>query len=396
MIQSQKQYMSATIDPLSLSGGIRIVSGAAVQTFNAGTKEYEPDRSLVPLILQAYLSAGDPEGVQGGSQELTGVTWYEGAPSPANAISAGADYEIGDGTVTGFPKYALKVKKNVAHTAPLQLHCRMKFTDKRRQEERSLEASINLYTTFYDDAAYTLRLDCPGAWVVNPLKETTWRHTLTAQLYKGKEAVADAHAAYWWEVKDDTGGWRSPDEKDLKVWIECKDSGGNFTKTLTFDARLFKTASFRVTAMYYEGPRPSVAGDSSVKGETTVRVSLPLTMRVDAVLTKGARMKYDFSTTAGYEANIYDNRKAVTDAQAGELFQTRWKGKSAKSGTSEVYLDAGREISFVPKDKGFDPKYPVAVYPEVSTYKKHVVLTDANGKWLTDGNGNALIAPTFE
>ena len=343
MIQSPKQYMAASVDPLSLTGGIRTLSGSSVQTFNADTKEYEPDRSLVPLILQAYVSAADPEGVQGGSQTLDSVTWYEGTPDTANAISAGGDYEIGDGTVSGFPKNALKVKRNVAHT-----------------------------------------------------KETTWRHTLTAQLYKGKEAVADARAAYWWEVKDDTGSWRSPDEKDLKTWIECKDSSGAFTKTLTFDARLFTAASFRVTAMYYEGSRPSVAGDRSVKGETTVRVSLPLTMRVDAMLTKGARMKYDFSTTAGYEANIYDNRRAVTEAQAGELFQTRWKGRSAKSGASEVYLDAGRKISFVPKDKGFDPKYPVAVYPEVSTYKKHVVLTDASGKWLTDDDGNILIAPTFE
>lgn len=396
MIQSPKQYMAASVDPLSLTGGIRTLSGSSVQTFNADTKEYEPDRSLVPLILQAYVSAADPEGVQGGSQTLDSVTWYEGTPDTANAISAGGDYEIGDGTVSGFPKNALKVKRNVSHTEPLQLHCRMKFTDKRRQEQRTLEASMNLYTTLYDGTAYTLRLDCPGAWVVNPLKETTWRHTLTAQLYKGKEAVADAHAAYWWEVKDDTGSWRSPDEKDLKTWIECKDSSGAFTKTLTFDARLFTAASFRVTAMYYEGSRPSVAGDSSVKGETTVRVSLPLTMRVDAMLTKGARMKYDFSTTAGYEANIYDNRRAVTEAQAGELFQTRWKGRSAKSGASEVYLDAGRKISFVPKDKGFDPKYPVAVYPEVSTYRKHVVLTDDSGKWLTDADGNILIAPTFE
>ena len=132
-MKTQAQAVVTTVDPLSLHSGIEVVSGNAVQTYNNDTNEYEPDRTLVPLILMPYVEAADPDGKQSGRQELTVVEWYEGVPAKdfSNRIAAGTDYEIGDGSVEGFPQYALKVKKNVAVDSPSQLFCVAKFTDRR-------------------------------------------------------------------------------------------------------------------------------------------------------------------------------------------------------------------------------------------------------------------------
>ena len=397
--KTQSDSIFTTVDPLSLHYGIEVVSGNTVQTYNNETKEYEPDRTLVPLILMPYVGAYDPEGKQDGKQTLTAVEWYDGVPKLdfSNRITAGDDYDIGDGTVTGFPKGALKVKKNVPADTPMQVFCVAKFTDVRTQSTVSVEMSVKLYTAVYESRNYKVTLDCPPSWKVNPLDETTWTHTLTAQLYSGTEAVADDNAAYWWEVMaDGDTGYRTPTAEDEELWIACKDASGVFTKTLTFDARMFKYAKFRVRAAYYDGDRPLAPEEDRIQAETAVNVELPPTLKADQTQTKGFRMASDFSTPTGYKVSMYDNRRTLTDEEAQGFFVTRWKGKSAKAGSSEIELNSGLSVEFVPKDKGFDPSAAVDVWAEVSVYEKHAVLTDDDGNILTDDDGNILIAPQYE
>ena len=398
-ITTQAGTVMTTVDPLSLHKGIEVVSGNAVQTYNNETKEYEPDRTLAPLILMPYVEAADPEGVQGGRQTLTAVEWYDGVPAKdfSNRITDGTDYEVGDGTVQGFPKDALKVKRNVPADEPAQVFCVAKFDDRRTGGTVRVEMGVKLYTAVYESRNYKVELDCPSSWTVNPLEEDTWTHTLTAQLYSGKEAVADANAAYWWEVKGEgDAGFRAPTEEELEAWLTCKGADGNFTRTLTFDARMMKSARFRVRAAYYDGDRPGTATDETIQAETFVNVEITKSLTVDQLLTKGARVASDFSTKVGYKIAAYDNRRNVGTDKIDELMQVRWKAKSGKPGSGTVDLDSGRELEFVPKDRGFDKAYPVAVYSEVSVYEKHKVLTDADGKWVTDAGGKVVIVPVFE
>lgn len=209
-LKTRAQSVITTVDPLSLHYGINAVSGNTVQTYNNESKEYEPDRTLVPLILSPYVEVYDPESVQNGKQTPMAVEWYDGVPAKdySNRITAGDNYEIGDGTVTCFPKDALKVKKNVPADNPMQIYCVVKFTDKRTQQTVRVEMNVKLYTTVYESRNYKVTVDCPPSWKIDPLKETDWLHTLTAQLYSGSTAVDDAHAAYWWQVRDENGAWR--------------------------------------------------------------------------------------------------------------------------------------------------------------------------------------------
>lgn len=398
-ITTQAGTVMTTVDPLSLHKGIEVVSGNAVQTYNNETKEYEPDRTLAPLILMPYVEAADPEGVQGGRQTLTAVEWYDGVPAKdfSNRITDGTDYEVGDGTVQGFPKNALKVKRNVPADEPAQVFCVAKFDDRRTGGTVRVEMGVKLYTAVYESRNYKVELDCPSSWTVNPLEEDTWTHTLTAQLYSGKEAVADANAAYWWEVKGEgDAGFRAPTEEELEAWLTCKGADGNFTRTLTFDARMMKSARFRVRAAYYDGDRPGAPADGRLAAETNVVVAMPRSLKVSQSRTKGVRTASDFSTATGFRADIYELKGAVGADKAASLFQVRWKGKSGKPGSGTVDLDSGLELEFVPKDRGFDKAYPVAVHSEVSVYGKHKVLTDAGGKWVTDADGKVVIVPVFE
>lgn len=398
-VKTQADAIFTTVDPLSLHYGLEIVSGGAVQTYNNETKEYEPDRTLVPLIVAPYVEASDPEGRQNGRQSLTGVEWYDGAPKAdySNRITAGTDYEIGDGTADGFPKDALKVKKNVSPDAPMQVFCVVKFTDVRTGETVRTEMGMKLYTAVYESRNYKVALDCPSSWTVNPLKETTWEHTVTAQLYSGKEAVADDSAAYWWEVMTDgDDDYHAPTEDDGELWIKCRDADGNYTKTATVDARMFRTAKLRVRAAWYDGERPVAPTDGRLVAETLINVAMSRSLSVQQTRTKGVRTASDFSTPTGFRADIYELGGAVGSDKANELFDVRWKAKSAKAGSSEVALGSGMDMEFVPKDKGFDPKSGLEVWSEVGVYGQYVVLTDDDGAVLTDDDGAALIAPEYE
>lgn len=396
-MKTQSHSIFTTVDPLSLHYGIETVSGNNVQTYNNESKEYEPDRALVPLILMPYVDVVDPEGKQGGRQTLTAVEWYDGVPASdySNRITAGTDYEIGDGTVTGFPKNALKVKKNVSADTPMQIFCVVKFTDVRTQQTVRVEMSAKVYTVVYESRNYKVAVDCPPSWKIDPLKETTWLHTITAQLYSGSEAVEDAHAAYWWQVKEEDGDWREITAEDEELWITCKN-GGVFTKTLTFDARMAKAASFRVRAAYYDTERPVTPSDDAIVAETLVNIEMPSSLTAEQIQTMGARVASDFSTKVGYKVRMFDNRSTVSEEKADVLFQVRWKGQSAKAGSSETFIDSGQSVGFVPKDKGFDPLATVSVWADVSVYEKHAVLTDDAGNIVTDDDGKIIIVPTFE
>lgn len=396
-LKTRAQSVITTVDPLSLHYGINAVSGNTVQTYNNESKEYEPDRTLVPLILSPYVEVYDPESVQNGKQTPTAVEWYDGVPAKdySNRITAGDNYEIGDGTVTGFPKDALKVKKNVPADNPMQIYCVVKFTDKRTQQTVRVEMNVKLYTTVYESRNYKVTVDCPPSWKIDPLKETDWLHTLTAQLYSGSTVVDDVHAAYWWQVRDENGAWREITSEDEELWIACK-SNGVFTKTLTFDARMMKATAFRVRAAYYESQRPVTPDDDAIVAETFINMEMPASLSVEQMQTKGARVAYDFSTKVGFKVEMFGNKQTITDAQAEELFQVRWKGKSSAAGSSEKILDSGKSIEFVPKDKGFTPASLVSVWADISIYEKHAVLTDDAGNFITDDNGAIIILPTFE
>ena len=281
MIKSNPHDIPVIIDGYSFNADIEVLAGNPVQNYNKDTDQYEPDRSLVPCVLMPVVSVSDPEGVMAGEQTITGVEWYEGAPKAdgSNRISTGtAGYTI---SASGKPTYSLTVTKNIDYDHPIELFAIFSFTDKRRNTQVKVERGIALRTTIFDSTNYSLKLNRGKGWSLNPLEQPDytepWTQSMVAQLYSGHEAVADANAAYWWQLLDG-GTWRDITDDDLDVWIDGRSADGTWGKTLRFDARMIDgTASFRVRAAYYEGERPSAPQSEELQAETTVKMTFGMT-----------------------------------------------------------------------------------------------------------------------
>lgn len=396
-INTNVKDISVHVDPISFIADIEVLSGNTAQTYNQDTKEYEPDRSLVPCVLMPYVQVSDPEGVMNGNRTITGVEWYEGVPKSdgSNRIANGENYVISD---DGTPTYSLKVKKNVEANTPIDIFAIFTVTDTRKNTEVKVERSVSLYTALYDTQVLNMRLmNQPKGWFIDPTREKAdssgrWMHTITAQLFSGKEEVPDSNAAYWWEINTDNSTWRQITQDELDIFISGKDSKGNWTKSLTFDARFVRTAAFRCRAAYYTGTRPSAPELENLQVTSTVKVEMPKTLRASIRQISGAKINASMSTNVKFECVLTDNKQVIT--YNDKLFSITWKAKSGKAGVSDKEIGKGNTISFVPSSLGFEKAYSMAVYAEVKMYAVTALVT-SGGKVMISNN-KAVIATKFE
>lgn len=396
-INTNVKDISVHVDPISFIANIEVLSGNTAQAYNQDTKEYEPDRSLVPCVLMPYVQVSDPEGVMNGNRTITGVEWYEGVPKSdgSNRIANGENYVISD---DGTPTYSLKVKKNVEANTPIDIFAIFTVTDTRKNTEVKVERSVSLYTALYDTKVLNMRfMDQPKGWFIDPTREKAdssgrWMHTITAQLFSGKEEVPDANAAYWWEINTDNSTWRQITQDELDIFISGKDSKGNWTKSLTFDARFVRTAAFRCRAAYYTGTRPSAPELENLQVTSTVKVEMPKTLRASIRQISGAKINASMSTNVKFECVLTDNKQVIT--YNDKLFSITWKAKSGKAGVSDKEIGKGNTISFVPSSLGFEKAYSMAVYAEVKMYAVTALVT-SGGKVMISNN-KAVIATKFE
>lgn len=393
MLRSTPQTVISQADGHSGMGDIRVLSGNPVQTYNRDLDEYEPDRSLVPCVLMPWYNAVDPEGIMVGEQMITGAEWYEGAPnaSASNRItSATTGYTI---SATGKPTYSLSVTKNISPDSPIEIYCIFMITNKKTAVTEKHEASIALRTSRFDSNNFTLKLDMPSSYVVNPLdveadSDGRWLLTYNAQLYNGATAVADANAVYWWQIKDGSA-WRSfsDDEKNVCVTVS--------NKKLVIDSRFVeKMDTFRVRAAYYATgtTKPTSPPNSAWEQDFVIKIEMPKTIKILPVQTQGAKMNSNLTQPVTYTCRVLYNRAEVTGKDS--LFRFIWKGKSGKAGSSEVTIGEGKTITFTPAHK-FTKGYPVAVWCEVHQFL-HYGLVTCDGSMVVDGDGNAVVQKVYD
>lgn len=395
-IKTQSRDVQVHIDPYSFLAEIQVLSGNPVQNYNKDTNEYEPDRSLIPCVLMPYVSVQDPEGMMSGSQKITGAEWYEGAPKAdgSNRIVDNDYYAI---SATGKPAYSLTVKKNIDYNKPVELHCIFSFTDKRKNTQEKVERSIPLRTSLFDSNNYSLKIDRPKGWTINPLEvvpnsKGEWLYTITAQVHSGEDKVADANAAYWWQMLDGTT-WRDFTDDELEVFVTGK-TNGVWGKTITLDARFFRNISVRVRGAYYTGSRPASPTSDEMQATTSIKVEMPSTLRAEIRQTKGVKLTARMNTTVGFECLLSYNKQLIgTDKD--DLFIIDWTAKSAKPGSSAVNVGRGRSIEFVPSNYSFDPMYQISVN---ATIKLRVVtaLVTSGDKVVTTNDGKLVITDKYE
>lgn len=394
MIQTEIQDVPVQIDPYSFLAELQVLSGNPVQNYNKDTGKYEPDRSLVPCLLMPYVSVQDPVGIMNGTQAITGAEYYEGFPKAdgTNRITASTvGYVISD---AGTPAYSLKVKKNVSYDKPLEIFCIFSFTDKRRNTEEKVERSTILRTTMFDSNNYSLKLDKPKSWSLNPLDFVVNAsgqvlHSTTAQLYSGSTAVPDANAVYWWDVFEN-GVYRNFTTEEMEVFVDGKNADGSWNKKITLDVQMFKNIVIRCRAAYYSGAKPGSPTSDNLQGTTSIKIEMPPTLRVDKRQTKGIRVDARMYNIVGFEAIMRYNNGTVAQSKSG-LFKFEWYVKSGKPGSSAINVGEGRTIEFTPSSYGFDPNYNIGVYCKVFLYSMMQMVVSGTAAVM---NGTKLIIST--
>ena len=131
--------------PLDKSVSLRIVSGSAMQQYNATTGEYVPDHTLVPLVIQPDVYIADPDGIIAAglkNAQITDVAWYEGSVADANSLASNASYTID--TSASATRGRLTVKRNIPEGGQLTLVFAAKFLDTRTGYGIPLEGRIQL------------------------------------------------------------------------------------------------------------------------------------------------------------------------------------------------------------------------------------------------------------
>ena len=396
-IQTQPKDVQVHIDPYSFLAEIQVLSGNPVQNYNKDTNDYEPDRSLVPCVLMPYVSVSDPEGIMNGSQAITGAEWYEGAPKAdsSNRITGDSNYVI---SASGKPAYSLTVKKNINPSTPLELYCIFSFTDKRKNTSEKVERSVILRSSLFDSLAYSVKINRPKGWTINPLdvvpnSKGEWLYSINAQLYSAENPVADANTAYWWQVLDGTT-WRDFTADELEVFVSGKNADGTWGKTLTFDARFIRNMVVRVRAAYYEGNRPSAPASENLQATTAIKVEMPGTLRADIRQTKGVKLSARMTTPVAFECLLSYNKQAIPTSK-DYLFVIEWYAKSTKPGSTAVAVGRGRTVEFTPSSFSFNPLYSLSVYAKVKMYAVTCLITSSTGAVLTSGDA-LLITNKYE
>lgn len=397
MIETPIQDVPVQIDPYSFLAEIQVLSGNPVQNYNKDTGKYEPDRALVPCLLMPYVSVQDPEGMMNGSQAITGAEWYEGTPKldGSNRITTStAGYVISD---AGTPAYSLKVKKNVSYDKPLEIFCIFTFTDKRRNTEEKVERSTILRTTLFDSNNYSLKLNTPKSWSINPLEFVVNAsgqvlYSITSQLYSGSTAVADANAVYWWDVFEN-GEWRNFTDEEIEVFVDGKNADGSWSKTITLDVQMFKNIVIRCRAAYYSGAKPTAPTTASLQATTSIKIEMPVSLRVNTRQTKGIRVGARMNTSVAFEAVVRYNAGTVAQSKS-DYFKFEWYVRSSKPGSAAIKVGEGRTIEFTPSTYGFDPNYNIGVYCKMYLYAVTQMVMSAT-KAVTSGN-KLVVAKKYE
>ena len=389
----QRESINVQIDPLSLTAGIQVLSGNPLQSYNKDTDEYEDDRALVPLIIMPWVSVADPHNIMPkGLATLTSVTYYNGTPSTGAQITTGNGYVISD---KGTPVGSLKIKKNLPVNSPMEIYAVFLFTDLRTNQSVSVERSISLRTTFYDSRNYSVKIDQPKGFTIDPTRTTkagdgSWPVVLNAQMYSGKDLIPDSNVAYFWYVLDGSS-YRLIDNTELDLWMNTdRNANGTWPKQITIDARLFKNATIRCMAAYYSGTVPTSPSNEPIQATTTIKVQLPPTAYGRMIITKGLPVIAGQSNPIEAKCEVYDNAGII--ANPSQYYRITWYKAAQTLGATPVEIGYGDTLTTTPQELGITATAGYNIFPKVDELREFNVLTDSDGAILTDLDGAILIS----
>lgn len=176
--------------PLNIALTMEILGGSLNQHRDSLSGDFDPDRSITPLLLAPHLEVEDPDGiilVSDQSSNLIDCRWYtasDDSDETQRITSDTSGFTLGEcGRLT--------VWRNVLESSPLNLYFSCAFIDPRTQHVYRKQYQLTLTTSASVDLNLSLELNVADKMPISPFKNFSTR-TITATLRNGEnELVID-------------------------------------------------------------------------------------------------------------------------------------------------------------------------------------------------------------
>ena len=234
--------------PLSVAIFMDIIGGGLEQMKDTDGN-FEPDRTLFPLILRPRLMLKDPNHILADGDHTTGLVdtrWYIGTDENGTRITDSTPgFSIGSyGELT--------VSRNVDPTAPLELYFTCGFIDPSGQRTIRKSHLLTLTSVQNVELNLSVSIDAADKMAISPFK-THANRTITATFMNGDKTVPDSKAVYDWKVLDQTTLTFRKIGTDDPWYIS-----GQGTKSIVIDRRYIDREVIRVEAHHTSAPTKTV------------------------------------------------------------------------------------------------------------------------------------------
>lgn len=379
-IYSKQKKIQVNYRPLQTSGRIEVVGSVpSVQVYQADKGEYTPDYTLTPLTLFPRCNATDPSALTlpgTVNAKLTNMNWYETVNGTRKLIeSTNNEYEI---TATGSEKGTIKIKKNIAPTAPVTLDFYAEYNDSTRTGQNFIFRYTYLIRTIDGtEATPVLMIDCPAGRDWNPLRDQS-QQTITAKMIVADvDVTTSGKCKFFFYRVLDTGALEAiTSTTGDNDWEVVSVSDNQLTVDMDY---IGNEQSYIVKASYDAGGSPASQPDDSIAYKsTTLRRRIPA-LDVDY---SGVPGEVPGGTTAIYpEAVIRDTLGTVPTPET--VLECSWR---TKVGAGAYALKAQGMSAEIPYQDG------MMLEMQVTDRGPWAAVVDSSGKYVTDSQGRPLVA----
>ena len=379
-IYSKQRKIQVNYRPLQTSGKIEVVGSVpSVQVYQADKGEYTPDYTLTPLTLFPRCNATDPSALTlpgTVNEKLTNMNWYETVNGTRKLIeSTNKEYEI---TATGSDKGTIKVKKNIAPTAPVTLDFYAEYNDSTRTGQTFIYRYTYLIRTIDGtEATPVLMIDSPAGRDWNPLRDQSQQTIMAKMIVADVDVTTSGKCKFFFYRVLDTGALQAiTSTTGDNDWEVVSVSANQLTVDMDY---IGHEQSYVVKASYDAGGSPASQPDDSIAYKsTTLRRRIPA-LDVDY---SGVPGEVPGGTTAIYpEAVIRDTLGTVTTPE--DVLECSWL---TKVGAGSYALKAQGMSAEIPYQDG------MMLEMQVTDRGPWAAVVDSSGKYVTDSQGRPLVA----
>lgn len=211
--------------PLNIALTMDMLGGSLTQRLDGLSGDFDPDRSITPLVLAPHLEVSDPDGiilVSDQSSNLIDCRWYLSTDDSDETLRITPDtsgFTLGDAG-------RLTVWRNVQSYDPLQLFFSCAFIDPRTQRIYRKQYQLTLTTAESVDLNLSLEWDVADKMPISPFKNFGTR-VIKATLRNGEHEVAIDGVNFLsrWHVWDqDARTWKIASTNYLFIDAITEDS----------------------------------------------------------------------------------------------------------------------------------------------------------------------------